>query len=119
MMARESRETRHIRLLSEGLRGPLSQCPRCRNTGKHGVPGRHTCPYDNGSWCYCDCEVGRAVARVESSMTNAEDMPEAVRSAIRVGADITGVQIPRYIGRPVVNRQLDEIEAVWKKRNDA
>jgi len=52
-------------------------------------------------------------------MTNAEDMPEAVRSAIRVGADITGVQIPRYIGRPVVNRQLDEIEAVWKKRNDA
>ena len=86
-------------------------CPRCFNSGKHSVPGRHTCPYDNGSWTFCACPVGQAVAQIESTIIHAEDVPGAVRKAIDLGTQFRGVGIPRYQNRPLVNEQLDALDA--------
>jgi hypothetical protein len=40
-------------------------CERCRNTGKIQHPGVRTCPYDAGSWGYCDCAAGIAIRQEE------------------------------------------------------
>ena len=85
-------------------------CPRCHNGGKVNYPGVQVCPADLGSWGHCDCPVGKAVERIESSVTNAEEMPVAVRAAVALGADLFSVSIPRYLGRPEVNEELDRIE---------
>lgn len=74
------------------------------------MPGRHTCPYDNGSWMYCDCPVGQAVEQIESTVILAEDVPAAVRLAIALGTQFRGVGIPRYQNRPEVNNQLDVLD---------
>ena len=88
-------------------------CPRCRNTGKVSRPGVQVCPVDLGSWGYCKCYIGQAVYYIEVA-ANRIDMANAVRRAIRAGADIRHVQIPRYPGHPKVNAELDEIEATFK-----
>jgi len=87
---------------------PAEVCPKCRNGGKVNVPGRHVCPYDNGSWAYCDCPAGKAIERIEDTSC-AEGKPAAVRDAIAAGADLTHVQMPHYTNRPEVMAEIERI----------
>ena len=86
-------------------------CTKCQNSGKVNYPGVQVCPVDLGSWGYCPCPVGQAVAQIESTIIHAEDVPGAVRRAIDLGTQFRGVGIPRYPGRPEVNTQLDALDA--------
>jgi hypothetical protein len=86
-------------------------CDQCSNSGKVNYPGVQVCPVDLGSWGYCQCPVGQAVAEIESTIIHAEDVPAAVRKAIDLGTQFRGVGIPRYQNRDEVNAQLDALDA--------
>jgi hypothetical protein len=86
-------------------------CTQCANGGKRYNVKNDGWPWGTVAFLYCPCPVGQAVAQIESTIINAEDVPGAVRKAIDLGTQFRGVGIPRYPGRPEVNAQLDALDA--------
>lgn len=92
------------------------QCPKCKSGGKRYNVKVNGWPWGTLPFDYCPCPVGQAVAQIESTIIHAEDVPGAVRKAIDLGTQFRGVGIPRYGNRPLVNEQLDALDAEIREK---